>query len=320
MFRQITGTIGNMMQNLNDDVLQVKSALERLGRFDFASKPEPHSYVTKELDGSIREYQRDRGLKIDGWMRPGGETERSLSRDLQDKARKGSFLQNISSSSLPPRPEFRTSAGIRVNLDKISTGIKNLNQASGQKPAPNAKTKPPEPYGPPVPALSSQERKKIIINDRTVGFPIMSNPDADGSQPLREWPMFSQVKKYENIIEQRAKKADIDPDLVKAIMHIETTHGSYDGLADKWDVNKSILPMNIYAKNWKDLGFSRSDLRNPETNIQVGIALLKRIKKQVPDGDIKKIATLYNELGATKVSDYGARVESIYKEKPWERK
>lgn len=37
MFRQITGTIGNMMQNFEDDVLQVKSALERLGRFDFAS-------------------------------------------------------------------------------------------------------------------------------------------------------------------------------------------------------------------------------------------------------------------------------------------
>jgi Transglycosylase SLT domain len=320
MFRQITGTIGNMMQNLNDDVLQVKSALERLGRFDFASKPEPHSYVTKELDGSIREYQRDRGLKIDGWMRPGGETERSLSRDMRDKERKGSFLQNISSSSLPPRPEFRTSAGIRVNLDKISTGINNLNQASEHKAASDAKNKPPEPFGPPVPALSSQERKKIIINDRTVGFPITSNPDAKSDKPWYERLKNSQVKKYENIIEQRAKKADIDPDLVKAVMHMETTHGKYDRYADSLGINKSILPMNIYAKNWKDLGFSRDDLRNPETNIQVGIALLKRIKKQVPDGDIKKIATLYNELGATKVSDYGARVESIYKEKPWRRK
>ncbi len=113
---------------------------------------------------------------------------------------------------------------------------------------------------------------------------------------------------------------DAASDLVKAVMHMETTHGKYDRYADSLGINKSILPMNIYAKNWKDLGFSRDDLRNPETNIQVGIALLKRIKKQVPDGDIKKIATLYNELGATKVSDYGARVESIYKEKPWKRK
>jgi hypothetical protein len=52
-----------MMENFEDDVLQVKSALERLGRFDFASRPEPHGYVTKELDGSVREYQRDRGLE-----------------------------------------------------------------------------------------------------------------------------------------------------------------------------------------------------------------------------------------------------------------
>lgn len=78
--------------------------------------------------------------------------------------------------------------------------------------------------------------------------------------------------------------------------------------------------MNVNVEYWKDLGFSRGDLRDPETNIQVGIALLKRIKKQVLDGDIKKIATLYNNLGTTKVSDYGARVASIYKERSWERK
>lgn len=151
MFRQITGTVGNMMQNFEDDVLRVKSALESMGRFDFASKPEPHFYVTKELDGSIREYQRDRGLKVDGWMRPGGETERSLSRDMQDKARTEPFVPVSARYSLPPRPEFKPFAGINVNLDKISTGIKNLNQASKRKPAPDAKTKPPEPYGPPAP-------------------------------------------------------------------------------------------------------------------------------------------------------------------------
>jgi soluble lytic murein transglycosylase-like protein len=61
-------------------------------------------------------------------------------------------------------------------------------------------------------------------------------------------------------------------------------------------MNKSVLPMNVYVEELEGFrGFSRGDLRNPETNIQVGIALLKRIKKQVPDGDIKKIATLYNE-------------------------
>ena len=320
MFRQITGTIGNMMQNFEDDVLQVKSALERLGRFDFASRPEPHGYVTRELDGSIREYQRDRGLKIDGWMRPGGETERSLSRDLQDMSRTPPFVPVSATSRSLPCPEFRPIAGINVNLDKISTGINNLNQTSGQKTAPNAKTKPPEPYGPPVPALSSQERKKIIINDRTVGFPIMSNPDAKGSKPWYEIHKFSQVKKYENIIKEKAKKADVDPDLVKAIMYAETTHGYYDAIPSAVRMNKSVQPMNVNVEYWKDLGFSRGDLRDPETNIQVGIALLKRIKKQVLDGDIKKIATLYNNLGTTKVSDYGARVASIYKERSWERK
>ena len=161
MFRQITGTIGNMMKNFEGDVLQVKSALERLGRFDFASKPEPHGYVTKELDGSIREYQRDRGLKIDGWMRPGGETERSLSRDLRDMARTPPFVPVSPTSRSLPRTEFRPFAGINVNLDKISTGINNLKQASDQKPTPDAKTKPSEPYGPPAPEKKSESSHTI---------------------------------------------------------------------------------------------------------------------------------------------------------------
>ncbi|MCE7887210.1 MAG: hypothetical protein DYH13_06880 [Alphaproteobacteria bacterium PRO2] len=326
MFRQITGTIGDMMRNFEDDVLQVKSALEKLGRFGFASQPEPHKYMTKELDGSIREYQRDRGLKIDGWLRPGGETERSLTREIQDKTTtRNIFLPTRDPSFLPPRYEFPTSTLPHFNKDKVAVALENYVTAKNQpQPAApqtthklSAQNKPAEPYGPPAP---SQQRKKIIINDRAVGFPIASNPDAKENKPWYEFPKLSQVKKYESSIEERAKKADVDPDLVKAIMYAETTHGYYDKVVDLVDMNKSILPMNIHTKYWKDLGFSRDDLRDPEKNIQVGVALLKRIKKQVPDGDIKKIATLYNNLNAEEVSDYGARVASIYKEKPWKRK
>ena len=38
------------------------------------------------------------------------------------------------------------------------------------------------------------------------------------------------------------------------------------------------------------------------------------------DRTIDKIATLYNKLGAGQVTNYGARVAAIYKDKPWNDK
>lgn len=161
MFRQITGTIGNMMQNIPEDVLQVKSALEKLGRFDFTGKPEPHGYVTKELDGSIREYQRDRGLRIDGWMRPGGETERSLTREIQDKTTaRNIFLPAPAPSSHPPRYEFPNGTLPRFNKDKVAVALKNYVTAKNQ-PQPPAQTKQPEPYGPPAPDKNNKKNSDL---------------------------------------------------------------------------------------------------------------------------------------------------------------
>ena len=38
----------------------------------------------------------------------------------------------------------------------------------------------------------------------------------------------------------------------------------------------------------------------------------------MPDAGDEEIASVYNNLGAKKVSDYGARVKRLMKEKPWE--
>lgn len=37
-----------------------------------------------------------------------------------------------------------------------------------------------------------------------------------------------------------------------------------------------------------------------------------------PDSSDEEVATVYNSLGAKKVSDYGARIKELMKEKPWE--
>ena len=45
-------------------------------------KDGPHGIIDRELDEAIRKYQEDRDLRVDAWMRPGGETATRLSYDL----------------------------------------------------------------------------------------------------------------------------------------------------------------------------------------------------------------------------------------------
>ncbi len=65
--RFISATVGNQRGNKPEDVRQVKSALNNLGYFDFTKQPEPHGYVTQEMDRSIKGYQKDKGLRVDKW-------------------------------------------------------------------------------------------------------------------------------------------------------------------------------------------------------------------------------------------------------------
>jgi hypothetical protein len=97
-------------------------------------------------------------------------------------------------------------------------------------------------------------------------------------------------------------------------MYVETTHGWYDRVVPG---NKTIRPMNVHAEFWADLGWSRSDLDDAETNVRAGTMLIKKLGDRIKNPTTEKIATLYNNLSAEKVTDYGARVAEIYREKPW---
>lgn len=75
----ITGSVGNSMDNNEEDVLAVKRNLHKAGYLDvFNEEPEPHGFVTKKMDDGIRIFQKDNGLKVDGILHPRGETERGL--------------------------------------------------------------------------------------------------------------------------------------------------------------------------------------------------------------------------------------------------
>ena len=166
-----------------------------------------------------------------------------------------------------------------------------------------------------VPVLSdSKSRKESIIKDTPAIFNIEENPSAVGTEPLYELEVASQVSKWCGVIQALAMKYDVDPNLAKAIMYMETTHGWYDKF---YPYRKTILPMNLHYKYWRDLGVTKENLNCPFYNIEFGVILLARIFSRVKDPTSRKVATLYNFLGAEKVSEYGARVEKIMNGKPW---
>ncbi len=94
----ITGSVGNNMDNHEDDVLNVKRNLNKAGYFDGLHKdPEPHGFITREMDNGIKMFQKDNGLKVDGILRPHGETENTLNSILQD------IGDDIEKEELPPQ-------------------------------------------------------------------------------------------------------------------------------------------------------------------------------------------------------------------------
>ena len=93
-----------------------------------------------------------------------------------------------------------------------------------------------------------------------------------------------------------------------------------------FDWNSSIPPMNVRPSSWRGLRnpqtgapYTRKELKKPYNNITAGALILKRISGQLQRPSVTKIATLYNDLSATKVSQYGVRVNQYYHDHPWKK-
>jgi hypothetical protein len=169
-----------------------------------------------------------------------------------------------------------------------------------------------------IPILNDKEKRKIsIVNNTPAIFEIKENPAAISKAPFYEWEEQSEVSKWCGLIISISVKNKVDPDLVMAILYMETTHGWYDRI---YPFRSSILPMNINFKYWRDLGVTKEILGCPYYNIEYGVMLISRIKERIENPTVEKIATIYNFLGAETVTDYGARVHSIYTKKPWIKK
>lgn len=230
------------------------------------NKPD-NAIIEQETDDGIKTFQKEKGLKIDGYLLPKGETEQTIKKSVQEN------MQPYKGLPWDIVPEIN----------------------------------------------NSLDRKEAILKNRPAKFKVENNSEASPKIPLHEIDWFNTVGRYEETINQMARKHKIDPDLVKSTMYMETSRGWYEAPKKIVDVNATLLPMNVHAKYWEDLGYSRNDLKDPEKNIEAGVKIIKGIKDRLENPSVEKISTLYQNLSAEKVSDYGARVKEIYEKKPWKK-
>ena len=78
--QDLSAAVGAGRRSPTPDLLWLRAALTALGRHTTAEVG--HAFIDRALDDAIRSYQRDRGLRVDGWLAPSGPTHRHLCFDL----------------------------------------------------------------------------------------------------------------------------------------------------------------------------------------------------------------------------------------------
>lgn len=161
-------------------------------------------------------------------------------------------------------------------------------------------------------------RKASVIYDIPYEFGIEDDGTASSQAPFIESGLLAALLNdfpaWPQLISASAARFSVPQILILSIAVMETTHGWYDEPMEWVGMNKSIRPMNINIAYWSRL-FSESDMYVPALNFDAGAFLLKRIFERLApqDRSIRKIATLYNNINAASVTDYGARVEYFTK-------
>lgn len=195
-------------------------------------------------------------------------------------------------------------------------------------------------FGPFKPVVNgSQERISAIKDDSPAVFEINQNDfpihlgKSTANQLLnqglndlytagRTFDFFGKqtVHKYDNKILKYAQKHNIDPDLTRAVMYAENARGWYGVFPESVGASESILPMNIRKDIWSDLLKKKpEDIYDPDINIESGTVLLKRIRDRIDRPTPEKIGSIWNSAEKKSITEFGAYVGRVYKEKPWQK-
>lgn len=160
-----------------------------------------------------------------------------------------------------------------------------------------------------------KDRRESILMNMPGRFQVTESPAIKGDpSPWYSKPGLEETTPNLLFIDKAALRYDLDPEFVRAIVWMESTHGWYDRFDPK---NKTIRPMNVHARLWEQLGITRSDLDNPELNIEAGVYILAQIWQRTENPTCEKVATLYNQLGATAVNQYGKTIVAYMNQRPW---
>ena len=179
-------------------------------------------------------------------------------------------------------------------------------------PAPAART---------LPCIRTAEARRIsILKNKPARFPCAPNPAVSGRAPL--WRSHrlgvEAVSKYGKMADIEARRQGVDPIMVKAILYYENADGHKGGLdekLDEWGVSRSQKPMSLRSDIWEGLGVTRYS--SPRKQIRAAVTLIKRITERLDNPTPERIGTLWNSLSATKVTERGARIGSVYEDEPW---
>lgn len=117
----IKSPVGNMRKNDEDDVQRMKGIFSNLGYY---KRPVENGIIDQELDTAIHTFQKDKDLKVDGYMNPGGETEGALIRTIMSKAADNK-KENESKPLPSPLPEKSKAPPDKTEENKESSESKN---------------------------------------------------------------------------------------------------------------------------------------------------------------------------------------------------
>ena len=132
----LKGRVGRGRANDFADVKAAKGALAQAGYYTAVLAREPDGHVDSRMRSAILGFQSDRGLRIDGWMGPGGQTERELKRTIRptvlaQKAKKTPAKEAAPAGSdgeaRRPEPTIRTKDGERVSFNNLPDTGKAVN-------------------------------------------------------------------------------------------------------------------------------------------------------------------------------------------------
>jgi len=129
----LKGSVGNEQENEPEDVRIVRNTFKTLGRYS-GDKDQNGPLLNRPLHENIMAFQKEKELKTDGRIKPGGETETALNLEL-NRTKDSTGSSNDASTPKPPEkpqnppPVPSKKPEIQKKEDKEETDQKEENQS-----------------------------------------------------------------------------------------------------------------------------------------------------------------------------------------------